>query len=560
MHRAGALLLILAGAWLPGQARAGELRLWIAQAALPLLVLLWVPELAPRRTWLRLLPWGLLVFGTLLQAPAQPAPGAALAVLLVQLGWLGAGLLGLGAAAQPPSPAPVRRGAGWAAAAGAVAAGPGLAFAGGTFGNADLLAGFLALTLLWTLPLVVSGDRATDDGRQRAWSPLRWLGLVALGLQAAALVVSQSLGAWLAVAVGGWAWWAVGRWRWPQPAESKVPYIRKALVLFVMPLLVLAASLLSPMVQEHLAARGYLYRVGLTVAGTALPWGVGPGRFHGSFLDAQAALAAREPATLDHWTNAEHAHSEAGQLLAEQGPLGLLLGLLPFALLVLRPRAHPAWAAGVAGLVLAQLSLPLYEPATAFLLAFSVGWALGDPATSPRAASAPAAPCEWRRAVSWPGLWRPLGLALALIALLLGTAELLASRLLVRGVAAGAVEPVALAAELSLRPARARRHQATLLLDPDPARALVVAREAVRLDPSPAALVLEGQAAMRLRAPHLALPPLQAAVRLAPRAFAAHFDLARAYEEAGDRFQARRHATRARSLRPTDPRLRWLPE
>ena len=101
MHRAGALLLILAGAWLPGQARAGELRLWIAQAALPLLVLLWVPELAPRRTWLRLLPWGLLVFGTLLQAPAQPAPGAALAVLLVQLGWLGAGLLGLGAAAQP---------------------------------------------------------------------------------------------------------------------------------------------------------------------------------------------------------------------------------------------------------------------------------------------------------------------------------------------------------------------------------------------------------------------------------------------------------------------------
>src|SRR5262249_14274452 len=102
--------------------------------------------------------------------------------------------LGLRVRAEPQA---VRAVAPWIAAAGGAAALPGVGSDGGSFGNARLLAGFLSLSLVYTLGPLGAGNWSWTGG---PWARLAWL--LAAGLQVAALIRCQSLGSWLALAVG----------------------------------------------------------------------------------------------------------------------------------------------------------------------------------------------------------------------------------------------------------------------------------------------------------------------------------------------------------------------
>jgi tetratricopeptide (TPR) repeat protein len=115
------------------------------------------------------------------------------------------------------------------------------------------------------------------------------------------------------------------------------------------------------------------------------------------------------------------------------------------------------------------------------------------------------------------------------------------------------------AARFSLRPTAALQHRAALLLEADPQAAEALVLRAVALDPSASGWLLAGNAAMRCHRPSSAVVAFLEAVRLNPRLFAGHFNLAHAYAACGNALAARRHAQRARSLRPGDPRLGSLP-
>jgi tetratricopeptide (TPR) repeat protein len=146
-------------------------------------------------------------------------------------------------------------------------------------------------------------------------------------------------------------------------------------------------------------------------------------------------------------------------------------------------------------------------------------------------------------------------------ALLLSTSHLLADRLLVRGVEEQHPETLTLAAALSLEPGRAQRHQGWLLVEAGrPREALPLVQSALGRSPDPTAWVLLGRTWMALGELERAREAFAQAVWLHPGLFAGHFNLARACEDLGRRHEARRHAQRARSLHPGDPRLRWLPQ
>lgn len=445
-----------------------------------------------------LVPWGALVGSTLLWVPWVADPSAALGVARTQIGWLAALALGLSVGRVDVS--------GWAAAAGVVAAAPAWWVPGGAFGNTSLLAGFLAATVVLTA---------------HGWR--RWWIWPALGAQIWALWLSESLAAWLAIGAGG----AAAAFARARPRGRAVIALSVGAAL--------AATLLADDVRDHLGRRGYMAAVSADVARAAAPLGVGPGQLHGAFLEAQA----RRPAS-DLWTNATHAHAEPLHALAEQGVAGLLLLAVPFLAGLLRVGRDAAWPTLIACAVLAMFSLPLYEPGTAFVAALCTGQLLAE--------GAPRASAGWRR---------PAAVALGAAALLAASAALLADRLLVRGAEAADPALVARAALLDLRAPRTLRVWADI--SPDPAEAEALALESLRRTPSVEGWLLAGRAAMRQAAPERAVPAFAEAVRLHPRLFAGHFNLARAYEELGDRHRARRHATRARSLRPGEPRLRWLP-
>ena len=510
---AAALVVALAVAWLPGQTHAGALRLIFGCGVLPLLA----ATRLRRSGWPWVLCWGLLAASALIATPFVPDPGGALRVFAVQLGWVGALALGLSAGERARAMLP------WTAAiAGAIAAVPGLVWRGGTFGNADLLAGFLVATALLTLDALRTPRRTT-----------RVAVGVSLAAQLASVVLAGSLGAFAALGVG-----AAGM------AHVQAPLGRRARILAVLSAIAALACVTaaSGAAREHLAGRAYVARVAGHVAVSALPLGVGAGQLHGPFLEAQAELLDERPDLAGLWTNAAHAHNEPLHALAEQGPLGLALLLLPLGAALARPRPGAPWAVVLAISALSLVSLPLYEPATAAVTALCVGLVLGRP-------SRPA-----------PRLARYAALAAATLSLALCSSELLADRLLARGARDHSPAVLSAAAALALRPAPALQMEADALLPDHPLRAALLVEEAVALDPSPRGLVLLGRARLAAGEPHRAIAAFERAAHLHPRLFAAHFDLAQAYEQAGDRHSARRHAERARSLRPSDPRLRWLPK
>ncbi|MEZ4473876.1 MAG: O-antigen ligase family protein [bacterium] len=498
---AGLAAVALAIAWLPGQTAAGALRLWIAVGALPVLWA-WRGRALPGAAW----AWVCLAALALVAAISSPAPGAAVAVALTQLGWVVA--LGLGAWARPQAVAP------WLSGAGAVAALPGLFLEGGTFGNPDYLAAFLVGTLPWTLAAMPAGRRLHGASA-----------VVQLG----ALIGTQSLGGLVALAVAATAFGV--------RAGGRVRLLAVALGLVGV-----ATATQSDAVREHLAGRRYLAEISLQIAQMQPLTGVGAGGFHRAFLPAQAQHLAEHPDQADRWSNPYHAHAEPLQAAVEQGVPGALLLLLPVLAALARPRPGPAWPTVIGYAVLGAVSLPLFMPGAAWLAAFAVGASLGRPSAPPH------------------GAWRAVGLCLALPALGVASMDLLADRLLARADAAGDAHVAETAASLALRPAPALRVAADARLARDPGAALALALAADAVEPSVEGHMLRGRIFMVQADFARAQAAFQDALTLHPGLFAGWFALSRAREDAGDRAGARAAAARARALRPTDPRLRHLPE
>ena len=505
--------VVVVAAWLPGLTAAGTLRFWVTAGALPVWVA-FAGLAVPRALW----PWAALVLWTTAACAWAPWPGAALAVALAQGGWLAAAVLGHHC--DPTRLAP------WCSVAGALAA-----LISGSFGNPDYAAACLVATVPWTVAAMAQagppagGQRCVQNQRRTAIH--RSAHGLSLLIQAVALVGLNSLGAWagLAVAALAWGMWTGGRWR----------------SLALVGGLAGCAAFAHQEVRDHLAGRAYLARLSLQLVQDHPLAGVGPGGFHTAFLEAQAASEAGPL-----WTNATHAHNEVLHVVAEQGPLaGLLLGL-PLLGLLGGPRRRPAaWAAAVGCCVVGTVSPVLYMPGAAFLAALSLGAALPH---RPHLASNPV-----RRAA------QGLGLVLALGALGLASADLLADRLLARADAAGDAALAERSATWALQPARALRLAAWAGVAVDPAHALALAVEADQRAPSVEGSLMRGRAAMAARRYPEAIAAFQRAVALHSGLFAGWYNLARAYDDAGNRADARRASARARALRPGDPRLADLP-
>jgi len=326
-------------------------------------------------------------------------------------------------------------------------------------------------------------------------------------IQGAGLLWSGSLAGLLALAVG----WSL-RLR------------RSHWLLLLLPLL-----WLEPL-YSHLQGRLYLWDLGLKVIRAGFPWGVGPGQFHGAFLEAQSGLSSAL------WSNAYEAHSLPLQLLAEHGLLALPL-LLPLLWGLWRSRGRSRellW-----GLSAFSLFAPLLSvPSSLFMIAYALGLS---------------------RSTHPGGKPRPLAWILGLLSLLLGSAQLLGDRLMVMGMEAQEPSLLRDAARLSLRPDRALRYEALLRLEREPKEAEALARRALLLTPSVEGWLLLGRIYMSGDQLEQAVVAFEEALRLNPRSFAGQFNLSLAWEAQGDRHRASQAAARARRLRPEDKRLIHLP-
>jgi len=542
----------LALAWLPGQDRASALRLWLTGGVGLLLLRKRLHPLDMRRArWL--VPWSLLLLATLGASAWVGAPRFALRHAVVVGGWLAGLLLGL----AEGEAGLVRLGPWWAAA-GAVAGLPVALMGGpGTFGNPDYLAALLVGTTLGT----VGGWLRVPRPRRR------WLA-ASLAVQAVALVRAQSLGAVAALAVALLAWgWLAAReaLRTPGPGRSRLAWRPGALrwLLVGLPLLGLALggfAVRSPVVREHLRGRAHLARSAWRAVTEVAPWGVGPGQAHGPLLEAQVLVLRARPSDRRFHSNAYHAHNEALQILLEGGVLGALLLLVPLVLAVVRPRPGPAWAGVLAYGALGAVSLPLQMPSAAFVASLFLGAALvrtHRPAAQqqqPAPSGVPTAPRG-----PWAGPLRHGALAVGVLLLGLATADLLGDRLTAAGRVHGSADTLARAGVLLLHPARAQQLEADARRPGDSYAAYALARRAVQRNPSVQGWMLAGRVAWQDRSLHAALDCFHEAARLHPGLFAAQVNLSRTYEDLGRRAEARRHAANARTLRPTDPRLRTLP-
>ena len=149
--------------------------------------------------------------------------------------------------------------------------------------------------------------------------------------------------------------------------------------------------------------------------------------------------------------------------------------------------------------------------------------------------------------------------ALAVGMLVLASAELVSDRLLVRGVEEDSGGTLALSEALSLRPERAMRHRASLLVATHPSEALTLAQAAARRDPSPDAWSLVGQIAAAQNALEVSAEAYEESVRLYPWTYTGAANCAQVWDRLGDYSQALHWGNRARRLRPGDPRNTTLP-
>ncbi len=224
----------------------------------------------------------------------------------------------------------------------------------GSFGNVDLLAGFLAVTIVWTVigSAECWGRRSTiavSEEREGVLAPMTrrlagrvWSGrAVLLGaalVQGVVLFRLESWGAFFAVFMGlggAFVWSAFRRWGGLVGAGVGATFAVFSAVLMTLPSVI-----------EHLSGRLFMSRVSITMLLDRPLTGVGAGGFPAGWMEAQTAFfggaLAHPNASL--WTHAHHAHNEFLHVGAELGGLGLVLFTAPIALAIMRrpPRCPSA--------------------------------------------------------------------------------------------------------------------------------------------------------------------------------------------------------------------------
>ncbi|MFN3197406.1 MAG: hypothetical protein ACE366_03140 [Bradymonadia bacterium] len=490
--------------WLPGQATAGMPRLWWLLAWGPLW--LGVALVPPKGHRWPAVCWLLWAGAAAVSALWVAHPGAAIEGALQRLS-LAVGLMGGLAAGHRLS----SLGHGLALISGSLAALTQLLDPAGSFGNPDFLAGWLALCLVWS----ATGLRGAP-----------WQGVLLSGLGMSLMLV----GLWRAGSLGAWAAVAMGT------PLALCPLRRRGPLLLIMVVLAGLLIWLAPEddlsgLSDHIAGRLHVFEIAWQIHGGA--FGVGAGGFHRAFLEAQAGYAG------PWWTNAYHGHNALLHTWVEQGLIGVCLLAAPVGAALLKLHRHP-----LSVVVCAAVVWSLVNPT---LPAAGLGWLAGLAVGLTLSREGPAQKAERPSGILNPHLrwlWAPVALVC--------TAQLITDRWLTRP------EPPALTATLSLRAERPWRLHAQRLLDTDPEAAWRLATDAVALEPSVPGWALVGATASASNRPEAAIAAYGEAVRLQPRLFAGHYNLSRLYEARGERAAARRHAARARSLRPSDPRLRDL--
>ncbi len=369
---------------------------------------------------------------------------------------------------------------------------------------------------------------------RRRGSRAQWPAMLALLPCVVALILAASRTAWVALFVAVLIF-ARGRWRLPIAVLSAGG-------------LALAWLMDTPL--QALRGRLWIWRGTLDVAVDSLPLGCGHGGFADAFLDAQGArlleLGHEQAAT--SFVNATTAHGDWLQLLAEAGPLALVLGVL--ALLLAALELHHSWRAAAATVVvvavcaLADAPLRLAGVVAPLLMIF--------------------ASCKRLRP-------RP-GDRAVLLLLLLGLIVSLPGaclRWLTRhriSVAQHEDPPtrgasLRRAAVASPRSGRAALALGLALLEMgEPRTAQVHLQRSRKLLANLGTDLAIGNAQLMLGQTRAAIASYRRALRRHPAFFRAHANLAEALRQAGRLDQAERHLALAQELQPHHPKLQQIAE
>ena len=399
----------------------------------------------------------------------------------------------------------------------------------GTMGNPNFTGALLALAAPACLALAL--------GSRSRWRTAAWTGLILASLASLAV-----LGSWTGAVGAGFGLSAVAL-----HALTRRGRRRTALGLTLVILGVAGGALTSPTVRDHLADRGYMARCAAGAAAERPLAGSGLGGFPRAFLEAQAELLEAHPEERGRWTRALHAHSEPLHALVERGILGMLVWLALWGVILwslLATRGRSPGRAGLTGILVAGLALSLGEfPGHLVPVQLTLGLAVGgmsaptdSPASEPHPGSSRARVLVWLLAI--PLFLVPPWLALS-------------DRALTRGDPSTALE---------INPWNGRAAFSVALAEQDglAPTGCTYALLADRLLPSPASAMTLGLCAARSEHRNAGIAALRRAVRWNPRSAAAHGNLALLLVASGDKEGARRHALRATSLRPGDPRIREI--
>lgn len=424
---------------------------------------------------------------------------------------------------------------------------------------------WLGLLVAIALPLAVEQALILRARRSRLWAA----GAMGVLLQGAALYLSHSRVAWLAVGVAALPLLRRGR--------SGVALLRAGvagvlLIVLMGALLVRAApAALSDaedleegaVIGAHdvpllvaLDGRAWIARVSLGAAKRALPLGAGPGRFASAYLDEQGRrLQDFGPrAAARRFQNATTAHNDWLEVAVESGAMGLalLVAAVSSALFACRRRGgRTRWGVGWGAQGASLLALvvcmsgdsPLQQPAIVALFALLL-------------AAMPRTPRSGAAAVRGLG-----GVVLLGAALLLAPAvsTWLGERLLSAARHADPVQRAVLlerAARLDPRSGElALERGLDALLQGDAEAALPELRRSRGLLANVGTEVAIGNAELLLGRDAAAADSYRRALRLHPGSFRAHANLAVALGRLGDLPRAQAHLWIARSLSPGHQKL-----
>lgn len=415
---------------------------------------------------------------------------------------------------------------------------------------------WLGLLLAVSLPLAI-------DCVWRSWKDaapwLRASGVASVALQSVSLLLSHSRVAWIALAIALIAWVMTSR-----TSLAK----RAAAVACAVSLLVVVAwtgrgapaagsDRLAPPADVQVGTawegRVWIWQTSAHVARESLPLGTGMGRFSQRYLEAQGTrLGLLEPKMASRkFANAQTAHNDWIQVLAETGPLGLLLLALGW-LWALQSSWRMRWGGSVASLVALAVCAwgdsPLRQPAIVALLCLSLG----------------ALPAQWQVKVSafrWGAVAASVGTALLLAC---ATSGWIASRWVTRARAEASEQSL-----LTLQQARRvdpRSGEAAFALGiawleaGNPQLAIQHLEESKPLLANVGTDIAIGNAWMQASRYASAVDAYRSAITLHPGAFRAHANVAEALRVSGRLDEARHHLAIAKALWPGNPHLPELEE